>query len=214
LETAEQELEALKNWWQENGRTLAAGVAIGLGGVFGWTWWQDHLRSQAEEASQIYQRLIEDAAAERHDTVRAQAAEIIQSYPKSGYATFAVLLAAKSAFAENDFEEAKRQLQWVIDNSDNASFKELARLRLARILIDEDRLDDAASVVESVEQEAFRASAEEIRGDIQVIQGNTDGAREAYLQALSGAAISGPTRARVQMKLDDLGSGQQDDVQS
>ena len=213
METAEQELEALKNWWKENGRTLAAGLAIGLGGILGWTWWQDHLRSQAEEASQIYQRLVEDAAAERHDTVRAQASEIIQNYPKSGYATFAVLLAAKSAFAENDLDEAKRQLQWVIDNSDNASFKELARLRLARILIDEDRLDDAASVVESVEQEAFRAGAEEIRGDIQVIQGNDDGAREAYLQALSGGAISEPTRSRVQMKLDDLGNSQRDDVQ-
>ncbi len=213
METAEQELEALKDWWKENGRTLVVGVAIGLGGIFGWTWWQDHLRSQAEEASQIYQRLIQDAAVERHDSVRAQAAEIIQSYPKSGYATLAVLLAAKSAFAENDFDEAKRQLRWVVDSSDNASFKDLARLRLARILIDGDRLDEATSVVESVEQEAFRAGADEIRGDIEVIRGNTQGAREAFLRALGDSAISGPTRSRVQMKLDDLGSSQEDDVQ-
>lgn len=212
METPEQELEALKNWWKENGRTLVIGVALGLGGVFSWTWWQDHLRSQAEEASQIYQRLVEDAAAERHDFVRGQAAEIIQSYPKTGYAALASMLAAKSAFAENDFEEAKRRLEWVIGNSDNGSFRDLARLRLARILIDEDKLDEAMTAVESVEQDAFRASANEIRGDIQINRGDTQGAREAYLQALASGAISGPTRSRVQMKLDDLGSSDADNV--
>lgn len=212
LETPEQELEALKNWWKENGRTLVVGVAIGLGGVFGWTWWQDHLRGQAEEASQIYQRVVEDAGANRHDAVRVQAAAIVRSYPKTGYAALASLLAAKSAFAENDFEDAKRQLEWVIDNADSASFRDLARLRLARILIDEDKLDQATSVVESVEQEAFRASASEIRGDIQITRGDAQGARDAYLQALASGAISGPARSRVQMKLDDLGGGHADNV--
>lgn len=212
METPEQELEALKSWWKENGRTLVVGVALGLGGVFGWTWWQDYLRSQSEEASMIYQRVVEDAAAGRHDTVRQQAAEIVQSYPKTGYAALASMLAAKSAFAEDDLEEARRRLEWVIDNSDNGSFRDLARLRLARILIDEDKLDEAVAAVESVEQGAFRASADEIRGDIRIMRGDTDGAREAYLQALASGAISGPTRSRVQMKLDDLGSGDSDNA--
>ncbi len=212
MDTAEQELEALKSWWKENGRTLVAGVAIGLGGVFGWTWWQDHLRSQAEEASQIYQQLTEDAAAENHDAVREQAAKIIEAYPKTGYAALAALLAAKSALEENDFDQAGERLQWVIDNSDNASFKDLARVRLARILFAQDKLDQALSVVAAVEQEAFGASANEIRGDILIARGNSEGARDAYLQALASSAISGPTRTRVQMKLDDLGSGGTVDV--
>ncbi len=210
METPEQELEALKNWWKENGRTMVVGVAIGLGGVFGWTWWHDHLRSQAEEASQIYQQLVEDAATDKHDSVRAQAAEIIKNYPKTGYAALASLLAAKSAFAESDFDDAKGRLQWVIDNSDNASFRDLARLRMARILMAEDKLDEAMAITDSVEQEAFRSGANEIRGDIEIARGNTEGAREAYLQALTDAALSGATRSRVQMKLDDLGSSDAD----
>ena len=214
METPEQELEALKSWWNENGRTLVVGVAIGLGGVFGWTWWQDHLRSQAEEASQIYQRVLENAAAEMHDPVREQAAEIIRSYPKTGYAALASLLAAKSAFLENDFEGAKRQLEWVIENADSASFRDLARLRLAHILIDQDMLDEAMGTIESVEQQAFRAGADEIRGDIQIARGDAEGARESYLRALGSGAVSGPTRARVQMKLDDLGSSRADKVSS
>ncbi len=212
METAEQELEALKSWWKENGRALVVGVSIGLAGVFGWTWWQGHMRTQAEEASIIYQGLVEDAAADRHETVRAQAAEIVQNYPKTGYAPLASLLAAKSAFAENDFDDAKRQLQWVIDNSDNASFRDLARLRLARILMGEDKFDEAMSVADSVEQAAFSAGANEIRGDIEIARGNDEGARAAYLQALTSGGISGSTRSRVQMKLDDLGSGDADSV--
>lgn len=207
METPEQELEALKNWWNENGRTLVLGVAIGLGGIAGWTWWQDHLRTQAEEASQIYQKLTGDAAAGKHDAVRSQAAAILESYPKSGYAALAALIAAKSAFEENDFDEARRRLEWVIDNSDSTSFKDMARLRLARILIEEEKLDEAMAVVESAEQEAFGASANEIRGDILITQGNTQGAREAYLQALGSDVLNGAMRSRVQMKLDDLGSG-------
>jgi predicted negative regulator of RcsB-dependent stress response len=212
LETPEQELEALKDWWKENGPTLVVGIAIGLGGVFGWTWWQDHLRSQAEGASQIYQRVVESATAGRHESVREQAAEIVRSYPKSGYAALASLLAAKSAFSENDFEGAKRQLKWVIENSDSASFKDLARLRLARILIDQTMLDEAMATAESVEQQAFRASASEIRGDIQIARGDTEGAREAYMEALASGAISRPTRSRVQMKLDDLAPSPADNV--
>lgn len=207
METAEQELDALKSWWKENGGTLVVGIAIGLGGVFGWTWWQDHLRTQAEEASQIYQQLTGDAAVGKHDAVRSRAAAIIESYPKTGYAALAALIAAKSAFEENDFDQARRRLEWVIDNSDSASFKDMARLRLARILIEEGKPDEAMAVVESVEQEAFGASANEIRGDILITRGNAQGAREAYLQALGSGVLDGATRSRVQIKLDDLGSG-------
>jgi predicted negative regulator of RcsB-dependent stress response len=212
LETPEQELEALKNWWKENGLTLVVGITIGLGGVFGWNWWQDHLRSQAEEASLIYRQLTDNAAAEKHDLVREQATEIVRNYPKTGYAALASLLAAKSAFSENDSEAAKRRLEWVIENGESPSFKDMARLRLARILIDEDMLDEAMATVESVEQQAFSASANEVRGDIQMARGNTEGAREAYIQALANGAISGPTRSRVQMKLDDLAGGPADNV--
>lgn len=206
METAEQELEALKSWWEENGRTLVVGVALGLAGVFGWTWWQDHTRARAEEASVIYQQLTEDAAANRHEEVRAQAAAIIETHPKSGYAALAALLAAKSAYEENDLERARQQLAWVIDNSQSDSFKNVARLRLARVLIQENKLDEAMTTVDSVKDEAFSASASETRGDILLEKGDSEGARNAYLEALGAIYVSGTTRARVQMKLDDLGS--------
>ncbi|MDH3316746.1 MAG: tetratricopeptide repeat protein [Gammaproteobacteria bacterium] len=214
METPEQELEALKSWWNENGRTLVLGIAIGLGGVFGWTWWQNHLRAQAEEASLVYQKLTEDVTADRHDSVRTQAAAIIKTYPKSGYAALAAMLAAKSAFEEKDFNEAKRQLQWIIENSDKSSFRDVARIRLARILVQEDKLDEAMTVVEAVEEEAFGASANELRGDILITKGDREGAREAYLKVLASNTISGPTRSRVQMKLDDLGNSHAENVPS
>lgn len=207
MDTTEQELEALKSWWQENGRTLIAGVVIGLSGVAGWTWWQGHLRSQAEVASQGYQRLLEEAAQDNHESVRARASTLIEDYPQSGYAALGALLAAKSAVIENDLQAAKQRLNWVIEQSDNPSFRDVARIRLARVLAEENDFDTALEALDAVEQPAFGASAGEIRGDILVTTGDASGAREAYLGALASETVTGATRSRLQMKIDDLGSG-------
>ena len=93
METAEQELEALKKWWGENGRTVVIGVLLGLGGVFGWTTYQQRLEANAEALSIIYQQIIEAVSQGQHGAVRAQAASLIESSPKSGYAALGALLA-------------------------------------------------------------------------------------------------------------------------
>jgi predicted negative regulator of RcsB-dependent stress response len=205
VETEEQELEALKEWWQEYGRTIVVGVVIGLGGVFGWTSWQNHQQSQAEKASMFYQRLIDDAARDRHQAVGKQAASLADEFSNSGYAVLAALLAAKSAYAENDLEGAKRQLVWMISQSAESSFKDIARIRLARLLIQENNLDEALSTLNGIDDDAFSATANEIRGDIRYLEGDMVGARTAYQKALTGDTIPGAMRSRVQMKVDDLG---------
>ncbi len=205
METEEQELEALKEWWQEYGRTIVVGVVIGLGGVFGWTSWQNHQQSQAEKASMFYQRLIDDAARDRHQAVGKQAASLADEFSNSGYAALAALLAAKSAYAENDLEGAKRQLVWMISQPGESNFKTIARIRLARLLIQENNIDEASSTLDSIEDDAFSATANEIRGDIRYLEGDMVGARTAYQKALTGDTIPGAMRSRVQMKVDDLG---------
>ena len=192
METEEQELEALKEWWQEYGRTIVVGVVIGLGG-------------QAEKASMFYQRLIGDAARDRHQAVGKQAASLADEFSNSGYAALAALLAAKSAYAENDLEGAKRQLAWMISQPAESSFKDIARIRLARLLIQENNLDEALSTLNGIDDDAFSATANEIRGDIRYLEGDMVGARTAYQKALTGDTIPGAMRSRVQMKVDDLG---------
>jgi predicted negative regulator of RcsB-dependent stress response len=212
VETEEQELEALKEWWQEYGRTIVVGVVIGLGGVFGWTTWQNHQQSQAEKASMFYQQLIDDAARDQHQAAGKQAALLTDEFPDSGYAALAALLAAKSAFAENDLDGAKRHLVWMISQPGESNFKSIARIRLARLLAQENKLDEALSTLDSIEDDAFSATANEIRGDIRYLEGDMVGARTAYRKALTGDTVPGAMRLRVQMKIDDLGVTDEDSL--
>lgn len=207
METPEQELEALKSWWQENGRSIVVGLVLGVGGVLGWTSWQKHVQSKAEDASMVYQQITEAADQNRHDEVRARAATLVDTYPDSGYAVLAALLAARSAVIAGDASEARENLGWVIANANETSFRDVARLRLARLLAAENSLDQALATLDAVESEAFSASAKEIRGDVLLARGDADAARRAYLEALSGDGLSGAARSRVQMKLDDLSGG-------
>lgn len=210
METAEQELEALKEWWKENGRTVVIGVVLGLGSVFGWTSWQAHQRSQSEELSVSYQQIIDAATESRHDKVQELASSMAESAPKSGYAALGNLIAAKSAYEQNDLNSAKQLLDWVIQNADKTSVKDVARIRMARLLIQENNLDQALAIVGTVENSAFEPSVNEIRGDVAFIRGDMAGAREAYRRTLNAESVSAATRARVQMKIDDLGIGDED----
>jgi predicted negative regulator of RcsB-dependent stress response len=212
VETEEEELEALKEWWREYGRTIVAGVVIGLGGVFGWTTWQNHQQSQAEKASMFYQQLIDDATRNQHQAVGKQATSLADEFPNSGYAALAALLSAKSAFAENDLEGAKRQLLWMISQPGESDFKNIARIRLARILIQENNLNEASSTLGSIGDDAFSATVNEIRGDIRYLEGDMAGARTAYQKALAGDTVPGAMRSRVQMKIDDLGVTDEDSL--
>lgn len=205
METPEQELEALKSWWQENGRSIVVGLVLGVGGVLGWTSWQKHVQSKAEDASVMYQQITDDAEQDKHDAVRARAATLVETYPDSGYAALAALLAARSAVAAGNVADAQARLGWVIANAGETSFRDVARLRLARLLAAENALDRALTTLDAVESEAFAGSAKEIRGDVLLAKGDADAARQAYLEALAGDGLTGPARSRVQMKIDDLG---------
>ena len=205
METAEQELEALKQWWNENGRTLMVGVVLGLGGVFGWTTYQGKLEADAEALSIIYQQVVDAASEDQHEAVRAQATSIMESSPESGYASLGALLAAKSAYQQKDLDGAKNYLFWIVQNAGQSNVRDVARIRLARILVEEKLFDEVESNLNAVENQTFSPTVNEIRGDMRLIQGDVAGAREAYESTLNSDNVSGATRTRVQMKLDDLG---------
>ncbi|MDX1514038.1 MAG: tetratricopeptide repeat protein [Gammaproteobacteria bacterium] len=205
METAEQELEALKQWWNENGRTLVVGVVLGLGGVFGWTTYQGKLEADAEALSIIYQQVVDAASEDQHEAVRAQATSIMESSPESGYASLGALLAAKSAYQQKDLDGAKNYLFWIVQNAGQSNVRDVARIRLARILVEEKLFDEVESNLNAVENQTFSPTVNEIRGDMRLIQGDVAGAREAYESTLNSDNVSGATRTRVQMKLDDLG---------
>ncbi|MCW8880904.1 MAG: tetratricopeptide repeat protein [Sedimenticola sp.] len=196
----EEQVEALKKWWKENGKSVAAGIIIGLGGVFGWQYWTQHQQEVAEQASAQFEQLSQSVESQSPAAVN-QAESLIASNQGSAYAVFAALDLAKVKYQQGDVNGAKAQLQWVLDNADDPSLKQIARLRQARILLDEGQVDAAAALIEQAPQDNYRGDVAELRGDIALKRGDKMAARQAYKEAIEYKVSN---NALVQMKFDDL----------
>lgn len=201
----EEQVEALKKWWSENGKSMLAGLGIGLAAVLGWSSWQTWQRSQAELASARYEQLVNDAAAGRHQQTLSQAEALAEEFSDSAYASFASLLAARAAVQTNDPGKAKRHLMWVVEHAAFPELVPVARLRLARLMIDAREYDGALAELGRIESAPFHDRVKELQGDIHHARGDRDAARESYETVLADAELSPSTRVRIRMKLDDLG---------
>nr|MCH9673391.1 tetratricopeptide repeat protein [Gammaproteobacteria bacterium] len=104
----------------------------------------------------------------------------------------------------DNLDDARRQLQWVLEKSDQPELALTARLRLARLNLSAGDPDGALTLLESAEPGAFAAAFDEVKGDVHVAKSNIDQARAAYERSLE-ASDGGALRERIQMKLDDLG---------
>ena len=204
MSTDDQELEELKRWWQENGRTVIAGIVLGLGTVMGWTFWQNHTNAQAEAVSVLYERLVDTAAIPAHESAITQADAIIAQHPDSGYAGLAALVGAHAAFRHNDADTAKRMLRWAIDNGRAFEVANVARVRLARVMSQVGEHDAALGELDKVTGEEFTALVGETRGDVLVARGESEAARSAYQSALGDESLPAAARQRIELKLDVL----------
>ncbi len=202
----QEQIDLLKTWWRKNGMPIIAGVAIGLGGLYGWRAWQMDVRADTEEASGRFQQLVTDLAANetdppKTDTLAGQAQQIIDEHGDTVYATFATLVLARLAVEAGDLDKARGHLQWVIDHTRHAPLKRLAKLRLARLLLSAGEADKARALVDELKNGPESASYQELKGDVLRAQGKLAEARRAYDEALKSAADSGS----MPLKLDALG---------
>jgi predicted negative regulator of RcsB-dependent stress response len=194
--TEEQQAEAIKRFFRENGLSLALGVIVGLGGLYGWKAYNQNQITTAEQASDAYTKLVES------DSVLASADAFISENKDTQYATLAAFVAAKEAVDAQNLDLANEKLSWIVTNVDNAQLKAIATTRLARVQIAQQQYDDALSTLNAPLPEAFNANVAELKGDIYTQQGNKEQARVAYQAAVdAGGLTSNPL---LQIKLDDL----------
>jgi predicted negative regulator of RcsB-dependent stress response len=208
LRTEEEQVEALKRWWNENGKSLLVGIAIAILGVVGWNYYQDMQRQEAETASAYYQRLLANASAVQLGTneraaIKQDAQTLKAEYSDSAYAQYAALMLARVAVAEQDLEKAETELRWLLSNASESELVELANLRLALVLQAQGRLPQALALVQD-KADAWQARRLEIKGDILLAQGDNSGARGAYEKAKQVAAKQGANVALLSLKLDNL----------
>jgi predicted negative regulator of RcsB-dependent stress response len=206
--TDEEQVEHLKKWWNENGKSIVGGIALGLIAIFGWRGWQDHLVVQRENASDLYEQMAVDIREEQGADISEIAGQLQQDYKSTPYSTFSSLLQAREAVEKDDIHSAKLHLQRVLDNTNNDEFRHIARLRLSRLLLTEGDKDAALSLLEKADPGKFASSYHELRGDILLQQGDSKAAHDAYTQALATQNSIRGNQSVVQMKLDDLGANQ------
>ena len=205
LEEQEQIAE-MKAWWKQYGGLVIlvlSVAAITVGAVRGWSYYQN---KQGMEASELYGQLQAAVGANEAKKVQDIAAVITDKYARSGYATFAALAAAKAAFESGDLAAAKPRLQWVVDNGRDAETRDIARLRLGVVLLDEKKYDEALKVVDSPHADSLTALYADLKGDVLVALDKPQEARAAYQQALDKGDTKSNYRALVQAKLDALGA--------
>lgn len=198
--TEEEQLEALKRWFQRNGTALLLALVVVAVGFFGWNQYKKHLQRQAEAASGAYAKMME---AEGEAAVAA-ARELIEQFGSSLYADFARFEEARLAVEAGDLDTARQRLQHVVDNAADAGLKPLARLRLAKVLAAQGEFDAALKQFDGEAPGAFVSAYAEAKGDILMAQDRLAEARTAYESALT--ALTDPRSMRrglVQLKLDN-----------
>ena len=195
----EQQVEALKRFWNEYGKAILGGVVIGLGSLYGWRFYQAEQRANAEALSNSYAQLVQKQASD--DDFLAEAQTFITEQGSNNYAVFAALLAAKEAVSADNFAEAIKQLSWVQQNSKDVNVKAIAQLRLARVQRQTGDYTAALATLEQAVPTSFVGQQAELKGDVLQVTGDLVAAKAAYQLAFSNA---GENTQLLQIKLDEL----------
>ena len=116
-QTEEEQVEALKQWWKENGRSVVAGVVLGLGAVLGWRGWHQYQESVAGQASTAFEQLSASIAGADRQATRSQAEQILGKFHSSPYAVFSALALARSYAEDGNAAAARTQLEWALANA-------------------------------------------------------------------------------------------------
>jgi predicted negative regulator of RcsB-dependent stress response len=206
LDLQEQEqIDALKAWWKDNGNRLIGLVLIAVVAMGGWRGWQYYQHKQSTEAATLYAGFVQQQGSNDAKRVNDAAAAVMDKFASSGYAPRAALQAAEMNELVKDVARAKTQLQWVIDHAAEAGLKDVARLRLGAILLDEKNYADATKLLEARHAAAYDALYADLRGDLLAAQSKVEEARTSYKLAYEKTDEKSQYRSLIQMKMDALG---------
>ena len=206
LDLEEQEqIDELKAWWKQHGIFVIAVVATFVIGVSGWKAWQVWTQKQVGEASVLFERAMQATAGNDAKGVKDLTGQIMESHARSGYATPAAWLAGKTNFNAGDLKSAQAQYQYALDHAKDPGLEQLARLRLAVVLVDLKNQDEALKLLDKPHDAAFVSLYANLKGDILALKGQPQAARAAYKLALEKMDAQSPMKALVEIKLDGVG---------
>ena len=203
-ETEEQQIDALKKWWKENGNSLVIGLFVGISGLFGYRYYNDMQHQHAMQASDLYMSIVQNVALEKdvEQTVDMNN-QLINEYSDTPYAALSSMVLARSEYKKGNKDTAAAQLELAMKHASDDMVAHQARFRLVNIYIEQANFDAAAALLDSKHDPAYDAQYAELKGDLLAAQGDTEKAKVEYDRAieLQGSAVS----RWLQLKRDNLG---------
>jgi predicted negative regulator of RcsB-dependent stress response len=201
----QERLDELKAWWKRWGSLVMVGLAVVIAVAAGWRYWQNRVVTQSLEAATVYEQLTQSLAANDTKAAREAGAMLIDQYKGTAYAPRAALLLARLNAGAKDLKSAQAQLEWAAANSKEPAVRDLARLRLAGVQLDQKQYDAALKTLSATHSDAFAFRFHDLKGDVLLAQNKSAEARAAYQAAFGKMAEDNPYRNIVELKLDALG---------
>lgn len=207
-ETEEEQIEAIKSWWKKNGTQLLTAVLVVVVAISGWRYWNHHQAVKATNASAIFEVLQANMQQGTFGEVSREGLKLIQEQPESPYASGAALLLAKFSLDKGDLDDAKQQLEWVRTQGADEALKQVATLRLARLLADQKDYSQAQETLNSISAKqlpvAEKANFDYVSGLIALGQEDKEAARQAFSKVVENTDASKTLKGIAQIQLDDL----------
>ena len=201
--TEEEQIEAIKSWWKENGKSILLGLVLGIGGIGGYRYWQSNTEEQAKIASMQFEEVLSLPAKDK-DKLIAKVKDIESQYAGKSYADLSAFIAAKKLVEDKDYPKAKEQLEWIIANSNQESFIHIARIRLVKVLLQMNKADAALTLIKDIKSPAFDSTYAELRGDVYAALKEFTNAKAEYQLALSKLRPGDRRRSMIEMKSNNL----------
>lgn len=201
-DTEEEQLDAFKRWWKENGQSTVIGLILGIAVILGWNFWQNHKKTQAEQASALYSQLIQAMSADKKDSAEKLADRIKEQYPKTEYAAYSGLLLAKLKVQQGDIAKAQTILKDIAAGPNN-ELSNIAKIRQVRLMLASGQYEQGLQLINDVDpatSSSFSGNYDELVGDLYVALDRLDQARSSYQKALE----NGYKSPLLQIKIDDL----------
>jgi len=203
--TEEEQVEALKRWWEKNGKFVILGGIVIISSVIGQQVWNNYKVSTLTKASAQYDVLMEELESDKVDSVVQRGETLIKNHADLPYSILSALAIAKVKVEAGDNAAAADKLRWALANAKQEEIQHIVRIRLAKVLMAQGKLDEALTLANFPQQGDFRSQYTIVKGDIHYKKGEIGSAKTAYRSALDDSKLGSQIRGFLQIKLDDIG---------
>ncbi|RMX18279.1 hypothetical protein EAS68_09275 [Legionella jordanis] len=204
--TEEEQLEAIKKWWQKNNTLITVILSVILIVISGYKYWSWHQYKISMQASNTYEQMMVAFSNQDNKSVRSYANQLIKEYGTTVYADAARLALAKIYVGYEKYAKARETLEQVAQNSKTNAIKQVAKIRIARLLAAEKAYDKALAELTEVNDAAYMPMINELRGDIYAATGQYQQAINSYKEAITEVRTNGLGNLFLEMKTNELAS--------